>query len=216
MAISVLTPDSSETGGNPGNLAYDNQGGFLVAFVSGRNSSTGITPSPESAGAVYHSVAMTLRHIAKWGGVASAIWELESPYTGVNTYDPDGTKCTYSTWGALGLDGASSAEAYLDGDGNTGQDNTPTLDGPIVTAKGGIIVAICSRQGATAITIPEGWTVIYYETESGGGAGKAAYKLTDGTPINPAYSLGSSSYRWALSVASYKPPSVGSKMILSM
>lgn len=214
MGISVGTPGSAEIGGNPGTLALDNDGDgtLLLGFVYGFRAS-GATPTPTSGGAVYNSVAMTVRQLADRGYTATAIWELQEPDTGVNTYDPDGTNCNYSAWGAVGLSGAKKTGAYKDGGNEIGLSQVATLGAAVDTVPGGIIVGIVGRGHSTALGIPAGWSGLWAQYDASGAGCRAAYKLTDGTPINPVFTL-ATGHEWALSVASYCPPAGGKSIMI--
>lgn len=203
MAISIGTPGSTEYGGNPTTLAYNNAGDVLIAMVHGRNSAAN---TPNLITCTYNGVGMTARAAAVRTWVATKLFELESPATGSRTLNPTAGNCTYSAWGAVGLIGAILAGPNVDSDQATGFGTNITLAGALSTVPGGIIIAVHGRGHAVDMGVPVGWNLLWGQYGTEGGC-HISYKLTNGTPLNPVSTM-SSNAEWALAVASYAPPSV--------
>ena len=116
----------------------------------------------------------------------------------------------------MGLLGSRAIGVNKDEDSATGLGVTATLAGAIETAPNGIIIAICGRGHDVTISVPDGWTQLWVESETGGGGAKVVYKYTDGTALNPVFIIGDPGTEWAVACASYYPALAGNQVIWMM
>lgn len=207
MALSIGTSSSWETAGNPTSKTFVNNGSLVVGMLVGRSSAGG---TPSLAQGNYNGVALTSRGYATRSFVSAKIAELSGAAGGSHTWTPSGS-ATYSAYGMSSVIG--SGAVFQAGSYRTGYGTTATLSSAIATSAGGIALCICGRGHEVGIGDPAGWNFMWYQYEPGGGAGRAAYKLTDGTPLNPVITL-TANAEWALAVASFEVPSGGGSQVI--